>query len=206
MNKECFIIMPIADTEGYDTGHFDRVYEQVIKPAVKKAGFTPVRADDNDKSNYIMEDIIEKILKCEMCLCDISSLNSNVLYELGIRQAWFKPVAIIKDKNTTPGFDIKTIRYKSYDEDLRIDNVKRAVKDIANMIKETYDNNVTVLSNSVKNIKNGLNEIFNGISSSEIEGIVSYMNNEEYVGNNDENYELNDVIDDIFNSIGKEED
>lgn len=30
-NKDCFIIMPISDTEGYDKGHFNHVYEDIIK-------------------------------------------------------------------------------------------------------------------------------------------------------------------------------
>ena len=38
-NKKCFIMMPISDAEGYDKGHFTRVYEHLIKPAVMDAGF-----------------------------------------------------------------------------------------------------------------------------------------------------------------------
>lgn len=28
--KECFVIMPISDAEGYDKGHFTRVYYDII--------------------------------------------------------------------------------------------------------------------------------------------------------------------------------
>jgi len=35
-NKDCFIIMPISDIDGYDKGHFSRVYDDIIKPAVEK--------------------------------------------------------------------------------------------------------------------------------------------------------------------------
>lgn len=49
--KKCFVIMPISDAEGYDKGHFTRVYEHLIKPAVIEAGFEPVRADDTSKAN-----------------------------------------------------------------------------------------------------------------------------------------------------------
>ena len=37
--KKCFVIMPISDAEGYDKGHFTRVYEHLIKPAVIAAIF-----------------------------------------------------------------------------------------------------------------------------------------------------------------------
>ena len=46
--------MPISDAEGYDKGHFTRVYEHLIKPAVIEAGFEPVRADDTSKANFIV--------------------------------------------------------------------------------------------------------------------------------------------------------
>ena len=38
--------MPIADMVGYNPDHFTRVYNHLIKPACKDAGFKPVRADD----------------------------------------------------------------------------------------------------------------------------------------------------------------
>lgn len=88
--KTCFIIMPIADHDSYDKGHFDRVYEYLIKPACNKAGYTPIRADDSKASNMIMFDILKKIMECDMAICDLSSKNANVFYELGLRQAFNK--------------------------------------------------------------------------------------------------------------------
>lgn len=43
---ECFVVMPITDPEGYDKGHFTKVYEDIFKPACDAAGFKPVRADE----------------------------------------------------------------------------------------------------------------------------------------------------------------
>lgn len=44
-NKICFVIMPISDIPDYDKGHFNRVYDHIIKPAVKKAGLIPLSLD-----------------------------------------------------------------------------------------------------------------------------------------------------------------
>ena len=55
-------MMPISDAEGYDKGHFTRVYEHLIKPAVMDAGFEPVRADDTSKANFIVVDILKHFL------------------------------------------------------------------------------------------------------------------------------------------------
>ncbi len=66
--KKCFVIMPISDAEGYDKGHFTRVYEHLVKPAVIEAGFEPMRADDTSKANFIVVDILKQILESDELL------------------------------------------------------------------------------------------------------------------------------------------
>ena len=123
--RTCFVIMPISDAEGYEKGHFSRVYEHLIKPACEQAGFDPVRADDTSKANMIIIDILQKILECDMAICDLSSRNPNVFYELGFRQAFNKKTILIKDIKTAMPFDISGIRTLTYNENLRIDEVKK---------------------------------------------------------------------------------
>ncbi len=129
--------MPIADMDGYDTGHFSRVYNHLIKPACEKSGFKPVRADDVASSNYIIIDILHKILDSDMVLCDLSGRNPNVLYELGIRQAFNLPTVLIKDIKTTKIFDIQGLRYTEYNQTLRIDEVVRDADLLQQAIKQT---------------------------------------------------------------------
>lgn len=83
-NKKCFVIMPISDADGYDKGHFNRVYEYLIKPACEEAGFDPIRADDTSKANMIIVDVLHKILECDIAICDLSSRNPNVFTNLDL--------------------------------------------------------------------------------------------------------------------------
>lgn len=138
--KVCFVIMPISDITPYGEGHFKRVYEYVIKPAVIKAGFTPLRADEVKQTNFIIIDILKQIINSSMCICDLSSRNPNVLYELGIRQAFRLPVTIIRDSKTPRVFDIQGLRDIEYNENLRIDNVNSTIESIAETITNTYYN------------------------------------------------------------------
>ena len=124
----CFVIMPISDVDGYDAGHFGRVYEFIIKPACRNAGFKSIRADEVQVTNYIVVDILRKILDADMVVCDLSARNSNVLYELGIRQAFNKPVTLIRDSKTPRIFDVQGLRDLEYDENLRIDKINLAVE------------------------------------------------------------------------------
>lgn len=136
--KECFVIMPISNHPEYGEEHFTRVYEHLISPACELAGFIPVRADDVINTNYIALDVIKKIVESEMVICDLSSQNPNVLYELGIRQAFDKPIALIKDKKTKRIFDIQGFRDFEYDESLRVDKVEAQVKKLAEVLTATY--------------------------------------------------------------------
>lgn len=135
--------MPVSDHVDYENGHFKRVYDYIIKPACVKAGFEPLRADDVQKSNIIVVDILHKIVNCEMALCDLSSKNPNVLYELGIRQAFDLPVALIKDNITPRIFDIQGFRDVTYISSMRVDEVNFAIDQVAEAIIATYEQHDT---------------------------------------------------------------
>lgn len=202
--KTCFVIMPIADTSGYDNGHFTRVYRHLIKPACELAGFTPIRADDVSSSNMIVVDILKKIVESDIAICDLSSRNPNVLYELGLRQAFNKKTIIIKDKQTISPFDVSGFRHTEYDKALRIDNIENEVISISKAIQETVkskdDINSIVqllhikpasmdatkdvqLSDENTLIFNMLNEINERLSKSSVEG-VSAKNTSRFGKNN----------------------
>lgn len=136
--KTCFVIMPISDVDGYEPGHFTRVYEYLIKPACEQAGFEPIRADGTAKADIIMVDILQKILDCDMAICDLSSRNPNVFYELGFRQAFNKKTVLIKDTKTDMPFDTSAIRTITYNNNLRIDEVKASIPKIAESLNSTF--------------------------------------------------------------------
>lgn len=137
--KTCFVVMPIADMNGYENGHFARVYEYLIKPALEKNNYAVERADDTVKSDYIVVGIVKKIITSDLVICDLSGRNPNVMYELGIRHAFDKPVVLIKDKVTEKVFDIQGLRYYEYEQSLRIDTVKKDVEKISMSIQETFE-------------------------------------------------------------------
>lgn len=151
--KSCFIIMPIADMHGYDIGHFNRVYRHIIEPACIKEGFTPVRADDVTSSNFIVLDILRRIVECEMAICDLSGRNPNVMYELGLRQAFNKKTVLIKDEKTVSPFDVQAFRYCEYDSALRIDNAFGNITSISKSLKSTYDANEYDINSIVQLLK-----------------------------------------------------
>jgi hypothetical protein len=125
IDKSCFVVMPISDMPGYEPGHFSRVYEYIIKPACMAAGLEPIRADEVKGTNYIAIDILQRILQSKLVVCDLSGRNANVMYELGVRQAFDLPVVLLKDHRTERVFDIQGLRTLDYHENLRVDTVQQ---------------------------------------------------------------------------------
>jgi hypothetical protein len=116
--------MPITTPEHYiqhlngDSDHFQHVLEHLFIPAVEGAGLTPippvVRGND-----LIHAELIKNLENADLVLCDMSSLNPNVFFELGIRTALNKPVSIVKDDNTKKiPFDTSIINIHTYSSSL----------------------------------------------------------------------------------------
>lgn len=136
--KTCFIMLPGSSAESYEPGHFKRVYEYIIKPACKNAGFDPVREEDINTTNHIVIDVLKKIIEADMAVCDLSSHNPNVLYQLGVRQAFNLPVTLIKDNKTARIFDIQGWREVQYDANMRIDKIEEAIPELTHAIKSAH--------------------------------------------------------------------
>lgn len=147
----CFVIMPISDPDGYDKGHFESVYKDIFAPAIEKAGYTPHRVDEDASSGLIQAKIIENLINAPMAICDLSTRNPNVLFELGIRQAYDKPVVLVQESGTERIFDINGISCIDYDPSLIYRSVLDSQEKIANAIQETeknpqYNSLITALS------------------------------------------------------------
>ena len=64
---------------------FDAVYRFLFRPALESAELQPFRADDEETAGDILKDMFAELVTADFVLADISILNANVFYELGIR-------------------------------------------------------------------------------------------------------------------------
>jgi hypothetical protein len=170
--KKCFVIMPISDQDGYHTGHFKRVYHHIIKPACEKAGFIAIRADEENKTNYIVIDIIRKIIEADIVICDLSAKNPNVMYELGLRQAFNKKSVLIKDNKTNRVFDIQGLRTIDYDEALRVDEVANTITAISVALIETMESAPEDINSLIQLLSIKPATIANNIEISKESGLI----------------------------------
>lgn len=160
-NNRCFVIMPFSTPDGYEEGHFKMVYEQIISPAVENAGFKPEKVDEDVLSTDIVTKIFQGLTECDMAICDLSSRNPNVLYELGIRQAYNMPVLLIKDEKTEDIFDVGGLSTIPYSSTRLYENVVDARERISDALLQHAENKESVI-----NIIKG--RLWSGFQASEI--------------------------------------
>ena len=111
-SKLCFVMMPFSEV-------YDRVYWELIVPAVIDAGLAAVRADEIGTSGFVMEQIRAAIQQSRLCIADVTDRNPNVLYEVGFAQAMRKPVILIANDISQLPFDIAAERVIWYPSDLK---------------------------------------------------------------------------------------
>lgn len=133
MEKTCFVIMPFGEKKDIDGNpiDFDKIYKYLIKSAVTGLGINCIRCDEISEAGSIHIDMFRHIGEDDIAVVDISTLNSNVFYELGIRHALKKSVTVILRRvNTTIPFNLNGIRVIEYnDTDLAsVENTKAEIK------------------------------------------------------------------------------
>jgi tetratricopeptide (TPR) repeat protein len=87
--RELFVIMPFGTRAHPRTSpealDFDAVYREVIRPAADAANWNATRIDETPFVGEISHHFIERLLRADLVLADVSVPNGNVYYELGIR-------------------------------------------------------------------------------------------------------------------------
>ncbi len=137
--EKCFVIMPISDQGDYPSGHFTKVYEQIFQPAIEEAGYEAYRVDEDKICDSIIDKIFRAAQECPMAICDLSNRNPNVLYELGLRQAYNMPVVLVQDEKTERIFDVSGINTVAYNSGRQYEYVMEAREKIKEAIISTKE-------------------------------------------------------------------
>ena len=145
--KICFVIMGFGKKTDPDLGNtydLDKTYKNIIRPAVIKAGFECVRADEIKDSGLIDKSMYALLMQAELVVADITTFNPNAIYELGIRHG-VRPCStiILKEKDGTIPFDLDHSRmfmYSHLGEDIGVDEAERCKKELTELINSVTEN------------------------------------------------------------------
>lgn len=130
--KTCFVVMGFGMKPDPGTGrtlNLDKSYRGVIRPAVKDAGLDCVRADEIVHSGSIDSAMYKQLLEADVVVADISTLNANAMYELGVRHALrpFTTIIVAEDQVQYP-FDVNhTVirRYRHLGDAIDVEEAER---------------------------------------------------------------------------------
>jgi hypothetical protein len=116
--KRCFVVMGFGIKTDYINGRkldLNKSYRLLIKPVVEAKGIECVRADEITHSGSIDVQMYQELLQADLVIADLSTLNANALYELGIRHALrpFTTIVISENKLSYP-FDLNHVVIHSY--------------------------------------------------------------------------------------------
>lgn len=106
--QKCFIIMPFSKTtekhtEEYWTNH----YEQFLKPLIESNFKIKVHRSEALRGSIINQ-IITDLVISNIVVADLTDHNSNVFWELGVRQSFKHGTITIAEVGTSLPSDIGT--------------------------------------------------------------------------------------------------
>ena len=161
--KRCFVIMPygvksISLGGGETKINFEDVYNKIIEPAVMELNMDCIRIDKVSRSGLIHREMIENIIESDAVVVDITLLNPNVFYELGIRHtARQSGTVIIRLADHPIPFNINGLRvfdYKMSSEEELIEARNMLSTNVANSLADqAVDSLVYTLTGSSMSIR-----------------------------------------------------
>jgi hypothetical protein len=111
----CFVLIPFKE-------EMREVYE-IVRDALEAPpwNFTCRRADDFMRGGHILTTVLQGIADSEIIIADLTGLNGNVLYELGIAHMAKRPeemLLLTQDLRSIP-FDLQSFRAIEYTQSIQ---------------------------------------------------------------------------------------
>ena len=143
----CFVVMGFrekTDPISGKTFDLDKSYRILIKPAVEAAGATCIRADEIVHAEVIDVPMYEQLLEADLVVADLSTLNANAFFELGVRYA-LRPratIAIAESgfKNPFDTNHIATLPYEHLGKGIDAEDAERFKAKLTNLCRTLLSN------------------------------------------------------------------
>ncbi len=137
LKKKCFVIMPISKTRRCTKAEWTGIFEQMIKPAVtgSRLGFDCERA--KPRTGNFIKDIVNQLNTAHVVIADLTDMNPNVFYELGVRHTLkTRTILIAQGKKYVPS-DLQAYWVIIYEKDLTgLEDFKRKIREILREIEK----------------------------------------------------------------------
>jgi CheY-like chemotaxis protein len=133
--KKCFVIMPFSSTKSCTSAQWEHIFDNIIKPAVERAGFNYICEKSKLRIGHIIIDILDNLNAADVVIADLTDWNPNVFYELGVRHALRDSTVLITQSIKKAPFDLRPYAMIEYDWTTD-DGKKQFFKDIHDVFQE----------------------------------------------------------------------
>lgn len=113
----CFVLMPFKKELEAVYSEISRAVTRIQATSDSSLRWIAIRADDITKNGNILKTIVENICKADIVIADMTEMNPNVFYELGVAHAWYKHTIMISNSIDCVPFDLRPYRVIEYDMD-----------------------------------------------------------------------------------------
>jgi hypothetical protein len=108
--RHAFVLMPFRPA-------WSRPVYEMMRRAAHGLDLVVQRSDDISAPGRITEQIVDAIATADLIVADITDLNPNVMWEMGVAHALGKQVVMLNQRRDDSPFDIRDYRQLEYQED-----------------------------------------------------------------------------------------
>ena len=132
--KLCFVIMPFSATKRCTTEEWTDIFENVHKPAItgSRLGYKCERS--KIRTGAFIKDILMQLNQADVVLADLTDMNPNVFYELGVRHTLRTRTILVSQTMDDVPSDLKQYGVMTYNTTLS--GVTEYKKKISKILKE----------------------------------------------------------------------
>jgi hypothetical protein len=142
--KLCFVVGPIGEEDSDVRIHSDWLLEEIIEPVMAEhRDFTVQRADKIAAPGLIDAQVIEALLSADLVIADITTLNPNAFYEIGIRHMHQRPIIHMHEAGEKIPFDISIYRSIKFSRK-RPSDIRAARRDLSEAVKAVLEDDYQV--------------------------------------------------------------
>lgn len=161
-NKSCFVIIGYGKKPSFANGKqrfldLDQTYKYLIKPVFDELKIDCYRAIDKNLSGSIDQLMLEEIKNAEIAVVDLSTLNANVMWELGVRHALRDKHTILiceKEQMSSIPFDVNSFvihQYTHSEEGIPFTEVERFKTELKKVVEGVLNQNPKRIDSPVFN-------------------------------------------------------
>ncbi len=114
--KLCFVVSQIGGDDSPERVSADWFMEEIVEPVFREnfEDYIVRRGDGLLEPGLIDAQVIDHLIKSDVVVADLTNLNPNVFYEIGLRHMTQKPIIHMHEAGQKIPFDVSLYRSIKY--------------------------------------------------------------------------------------------